>query len=163
MTEARRAPGRIEHKKMNHFRHAETPEAVGLGFRPNSGPDCKPLILVVDDEEFLRSLTRRLLEAEGYRILEAADCDSARTLWQKHKGDIALLLADIALGGANSGWQLAADFRRENAALKVVFNSGHCPDALPGNLAIEPCCWCVQKPCDAARLTQTVRLALEQS
>jgi CheY-like chemotaxis protein len=63
-------------------------------------------VLIVDDEEVMRQLTREILEEEGYTALEAASGDEALERARAHPGTIDLLLTDIVMpkhGRAGAG------------------------------------------------------------
>jgi PAS domain S-box-containing protein len=80
-------------------------------------------ILVVEDEEGLRVLVRRVLERDGYRVLEAVDGLDATARWLDAAGRIDLLLTDIVMPGRN-GADVARLFRESSPSLPVVFMSG---------------------------------------
>ena len=78
-------------------------------------------IVVADDEPALRLLCRINLEAEGYRVLEAADgAELERVLAE---ADVAVLLLDIALG-ADDGIEIARRLRAERPELPIAFFTG---------------------------------------
>ena len=56
-----------------------------------------PHILIVDDENTLRYFLKRTLEAEGYRVSEAADGQTALSLLERETFDVALVEADALL------------------------------------------------------------------
>jgi DNA-binding response OmpR family regulator len=69
-------------------------------------------ILVVDDDPAVRTLLRRCLESDGYRVTEAADSAGVRAALADSPPDLITL--DLALG-TESGLDLARDLRRDNA------------------------------------------------
>ncbi len=69
---------------------------------------AKQKILIVEDDEFLRSLTAKRLEKEGYDLAVAIDGDSAVTTAEKEKPDLILL--DLLLPGTN-GFQALEKMR----------------------------------------------------
>ncbi len=71
---------------------------------PRSGSET---VLVVDDEETVRTLIRELLEANGYRVLEASDGTEALRISEQHKDGIDLLIVDEVMPGM-SGHELTA-------------------------------------------------------
>ena len=54
-------------------------------------------ILLVEDEAAIRTSARRLLERQGYRVLEARDGADALATYRKHAGEIALVLSDVVM------------------------------------------------------------------
>jgi PAS domain S-box-containing protein len=81
-------------------------------------------ILLVEDEEALRTLTRDLLEASGYAVLEAELPEAAMEIAREHRGTIHLLLTDMVMPGL-SGRDLAARLAATRPNMKVVFMSGY--------------------------------------
>lgn len=74
-------------------------------------------ILIIDDEERLRSLISRVLELEGYKIYQAGDGKSGLKLLKTE--DIPLVLADVKLPDIN-GVELVARIRELNPATEVI-------------------------------------------
>ncbi len=81
-------------------------------------------ILLVEDEEALRALTRDLLEASGYAVLEAELPEAALEIAGEHGGAIHLMLTDMVMPGM-SGRDLAARLVAARPNTKVVFMSGY--------------------------------------
>jgi DNA-binding NtrC family response regulator len=94
-------------------------------------------VLLVDDEPAVRNLAAKFLSMKGYRVLAADDCDQARAVWKKHRGEIDLLLTDVVMTGSRDGHLLAAEFQKADSTLKVLFTSGYDfqPAAASGPLA----------------------------
>jgi two-component system, cell cycle sensor histidine kinase and response regulator CckA len=81
-------------------------------------------ILLVEDEDSVRRLTRRVLVGAGYAVLEARDGVEALEVWRTHRDAITSLVTDVMmprLGGA----ALAVRLRAERAELPVLFCSGY--------------------------------------
>jgi PAS domain S-box-containing protein len=81
-------------------------------------------ILVVDDEDAIRMLLTEVLEEAGYRVLEAADATSARSLIESD-APLDLLVTDIGLPGDIDGHALASIARTRRTELPVLFITGH--------------------------------------
>jgi PAS domain S-box-containing protein len=81
-------------------------------------------ILLVEDAEPLRELTRGLLAENGYTVLEAGHPEQAVEIARKHKGPIHLLLTDMVMPGMN-GRVLADKLLSIRPDLRVVFMSGY--------------------------------------
>jgi two-component system cell cycle sensor histidine kinase/response regulator CckA len=86
-------------------------------------------ILVVDDDAKVRSSIRRLLEKLGYRVLEAADADSALTLISTTDAPTDLVLTDIVLQGM-SGRELAVRLSIEHPTVRLLLMSGYSADTM---------------------------------
>ena len=74
-------------------------------------------ILIIDDEERLRSLVSRILELEGYKVYQASDGRSAINLLEKE--DIAVVLCDVRLPDIN-GIELLSSIKKINPATEVI-------------------------------------------
>jgi two-component system, cell cycle sensor histidine kinase and response regulator CckA len=81
-------------------------------------------ILLVEDEEALRELTRSLLADQGYNVLEAARPERAVEIAKQYKDTIHLLLTDMVMPGMN-GRVLADTLASVRPDMKVVFMSGY--------------------------------------
>ena len=81
-------------------------------------------VLLVEDEVFVRNVTREILQAAGYRVLSAGDSVAARRLYDEFGAEVDLLLTDMILPGEN-GAELAARLRRHNPELRVLFVTGY--------------------------------------
>jgi PAS domain S-box-containing protein len=86
-------------------------------------------ILVVEDEELLRSLVRRMLQRAGYTVLAAGDGESAEALLTAHPGELDLLLTDVVLPGKN-GREVADMVVGLRPGTPVIFMSGYTEDAI---------------------------------
>ena len=81
-------------------------------------------ILLVEDEEALRGLTRSLLEESGYAVLEAESAEAATEIALRQSGPIDLLLTDMVMPGMN-GRVLATNLAAIRSQMKVVYMSGY--------------------------------------
>jgi PAS domain S-box-containing protein len=81
-------------------------------------------VLVVEDQEAVRELTKTVLEAYGYRVFEATNGNEALAFVNQHPDEIHLLLTDVILPGMN-GKELSERLRRLRPNIKVLFTSGH--------------------------------------
>ena len=80
-------------------------------------------ILLVEDEDFVRSVTREVLELSGYRVLEARNATEGVDLFTKNMCDVDLVLTDVVMPGMN-GTELVRKLLALAPALQVVFMSG---------------------------------------
>jgi PAS domain S-box-containing protein len=93
-------------------------------------------ILLVEDEESLRTLTRTMLEQSGYTVLEAGGGLEAVEVARNRRGPIDLLLTDIVMPGIN-GREVARNLTMARPGLKVLFMSGYSGFASRGHDAQE--------------------------
>jgi len=110
---------------VRHRGEAETARA------PDSGQFQSPYrgtetILLVEDDDQVMILTRRILERFGYTVLPAVNATSALRLVASHDGPIHALLTDVVMPGA-SGPKLAASLAGLRPQTRVIYMSGH-PD-----------------------------------
>ena len=85
-------------------------------------------ILLVDDEDAVRHITRRFLESIGFNVLDAENGDAALARAREHEGDITMLLTDMVMPGMD-GRELAEKLAGVRRGLKTLFMSGYAPDA----------------------------------
>lgn len=95
----------------------------------NIAPNGVETILIVEDEESLRTVTREYLSNKGYQILVAEDFDSAIEASIDASRRIDLLVTDVVLPGS-SGPKLAERLSAARPEMKVLFVSGYTADAL---------------------------------
>jgi two-component system, cell cycle sensor histidine kinase and response regulator CckA len=96
---------------------------------PETLPCGTETVLVVEDEEPLRTLTRTCLESNHYYVLDAPDAAAALDLAKKHTGRIHLLLADVVMPGM-SGRELATRLIASRPEVKVLYMSGYTTDLI---------------------------------
>ena len=121
-------------------------------------------ILLVEDDEGVRMVTRRLLERYGYKIWEAGTAREARDLWLSHREEIALLLTDIIMPEGVTGRDLAEELRKDRPGLKVVFMSGYSEEIIGQDTDFfhRTRSYFLQKPCSPATLVRTLRQCLDE-
>ncbi len=119
-------------------------------------------ILVAEDEPAVRNLARRILEAQGYTVMSAADAEEALALSRAFQGSIHLLLTDVIMPGL-SGPQLAHRIIQERSATRVLYMSGYTDAAIVHHGVLEPGIWYLQKPFSPVGLAEKVREVLEEN
>lgn len=121
---------------------------------PLAGRHYVPAVLVVDDENEVRVVTRRILEEAGYIVWEATGGGEALRLLTERIVDV--VITDIRMPGMD-GWQLAAVLKTMTPPKPVLFVSGYAAHtgaiALPGPV--------LAKPFRPAQLIDEVRRLLE--
>ncbi len=117
-------------------------------------------ILLVEDEDSLRTLSRNLLELSGYTVIEARNGNEALAIAKSRTGSIHLLLTDIVMPGI-SGRELAKRLLVEMPQLKVVYMSGYAGQSIGENEIFGKNAHYLQKPFSRENLAQKVRDALE--
>ncbi|PWU03445.1 MAG: hybrid sensor histidine kinase/response regulator [Terriglobia bacterium] len=117
-------------------------------------------LLVVEDDEMVRSLVRETLEREGYKLIDAADPIEARRLAENYKGPIQLLITDVVMPKIN-GRELAEQILSRRPAMRVLYMSGYTDNAIVNNGLLEKEVAFLHKPFTPAALAHKVREVLE--
>ena len=118
-------------------------------------------VLVVEDEEAVRCLTRTILETAGYRVFDAPNPQQAEVLFEKDINVVNLLVTDIIMPGLN-GPQLFERLARQRPDLKVLYVSGYTDDTIVPQGQLDTGIEVLQKPFSADELNRMVREALNR-
>jgi CheY-like chemotaxis protein len=103
---------------------AKTEERAKSAVQPGTMPrGADELILVVDDEENIREITRATLEKFGYRVLTATDGTDAMAIYAQNRAEISLILTDIAMPYMD-GTALIRAARKIDPSSNIVAMSG---------------------------------------
>jgi PAS domain S-box-containing protein len=117
-------------------------------------------ILLVEDVAALRDIGRRVLERQGYTVLDASDSAEALAAAAAHDGPIHLLLTDVVLPGAG-GRQLADLLKASRPQIRVLFTSGYTDDAVVRGGVFDSGVAFLQKPFAPETLARKVREVLD--
>ena len=117
-------------------------------------------VLVVEDQETVRRLARRILEAYGYKVLEAGGGTEACAIASSHPGDIDLLLTDVVMPGMD-GRALSEQLRMLRPYLRVILMSGYAADVIAPRDAVASGLAYLQKPFNPEDLATKVREILD--
>jgi CheY-like chemotaxis protein len=135
----------------------ETPSAPAAPPTRESGGET---VLVVEDDDGLRTLTRLVLENAGYDVLDAPAAEEGLEIASTHAGRIDLLLTDGVMA-AMSGRELAKRFAGLHPDGVVVHMSGYERESLPLDETV-PATAFLAKPFTPDGLLATVREALDR-
>jgi len=118
-------------------------------------------ILVVEDNESLRSLVVEILGRLGYRVLEASAGPQAIEICNRSKEEINLLLTDLIIPGGINGVELAKKLVQKHPGMKVLYTSGYSPEIAGQELHLEEGLNFIAKPYYPNKLAQTIRTRME--
>jgi len=138
----------------------ESPEPAGLRAtraEPSRGSET---ILLVEDEESLRVMTRTLLVQSGYHVLDADSGAQALEIAHRHEETIHLLLTDVVLPGMR-GRELAERMVLFRPDLRVLLMSGYTDHAIAAQGVLDVGTFFLQKPFTRDALTREVRKVLD--
>ena len=117
-------------------------------------------ILLAEDDEILRPLTKGLLTKLGYTVLDAKSAEQALAVAGARQGPIHLLVADVVMPGA-SGRELARRLAQSRPETRVLYVSGYTDDAIVHHGMLDPGLKFLQKPFTPAALARKVREVLD--
>jgi two-component system cell cycle sensor histidine kinase/response regulator CckA len=129
-----------------------------------AAPEPKPsfrgteTVLLVEDQEEVRKVTRQFLQKNGYKVLEAANGVEAMQVAERYIGAIHLLLTDIVMPGMNGG-ELRTRLLPLRPNMRVLFMSGYTGDSMPGGATIDADTL-LQKPFTFDTLSRKLREAI---
>jgi PAS domain S-box-containing protein len=116
-------------------------------------------ILLVEDDEIMRHLTRQLLQEHGYTVVEADDGKGALEWLESNPAQIDLLLTDVVMRHM-SGPELAERLHTSHPALKVAYMSGYTGELMANREILKPGAILIEKPFTRAALLNTVHAML---
>jgi signal transduction histidine kinase/CheY-like chemotaxis protein len=117
-------------------------------------------VLLVEDDEPVRALSRAVLQRHGYRILEAENPRRALAVAATYDGEIDLVLTDVVMPDM-TGPEMITLFKTLRPEPRVLYVSGYATDALVGDGVLPARFDLVQKPVAARELLKAVRRALD--
>jgi CheY-like chemotaxis protein len=118
-------------------------------------------ILLVEDAESLRKLTRSFLESHGFRVLVAQNGEEAIQVEARHSGKIDLLLTDVVMPGMN-GRVLSERLLPKQPGMRVLYISGYTDSFIVGHGVLERGMVLLHKPFTEDALIGKVREVLDR-
>jgi PAS domain S-box-containing protein len=111
-------------------------------------------VLVVEDEEALREVTKRIFTRNGFQVLTAADGPQAFDVARRYDGEIHLLVTDVVMPHM-LGKEVADKIRALKPHIEVLYMSGYARPVLASQGRLDPGVALVEKPFSEADLLAT--------
>jgi len=118
-------------------------------------------VLIVDDEESVRSTARNTLQRRGYRTLEARDGREALEVYRQFSHEIALVLLDLTMPYMN-GEEVLNELKITTPSVRVLLSSGFNEVEAIRQFTGKGLAGFLQKPYTAAMLADTVKRVLSE-
>jgi PAS domain S-box-containing protein len=148
---------RIYLQRVNGTEELRSPET-----RPAARETGSGTILLVEDEDAVRSLVETILTSDGYKVLVANSPEQATGICRAFPGTIDVLLTDVVMPDM-SGPELAEKLLALRSGLRVVYMSGYAGEHLDEHGVNAEGASLLQKPFTAAALEEKIRQALNAS
>ena len=116
-------------------------------------------VLVVEDQQELRTLAAAILRRYGYEVLEAANASEALVHAERHTGRIHLMVTDLVMPGM-TGAELAVRLSPLRPDMKIIFMSGYAKNAIVDRGILDSDVPYLPKPFSPEALASKVREAL---
>jgi len=139
--------------------HDSAPRAEEPADAPSAGRG--ETVLIVEDEEAIREVTRRILTRNGYTVLTAESGAEGLALAAEHAGDIHLLLTDVVMPQM-LGKEVAERVVSLRPDIRVLFMSGYARPVLASKGTLDPGVTLLEKPFTEAGLLAKAREVLEE-
>lgn len=123
-------------------------------------PKGSETILLVEDDEGVRTMASMMLEELGYTVIQSSSGDAALELLSRHSGKVDLLLTDVVMPEMN-GRHLAERVTDMRPGIKVMFTSGYSDNVLADRGVLVPGIHFIQKPFTSSALGRKVREVLD--
>jgi DNA-binding response OmpR family regulator len=119
------------------------------------------LLLLVEDDDMVRSLTRQVLEKAGYQVLEARDGEDAMEVFMAHAAEVQLLVLDVVMPRMD-GRALYDNISELRPGVPVLFCSSYSADLLESEYMLQVGGSLLAKPYRAVELLRRVRAMLDR-
>jgi PAS domain S-box-containing protein len=117
-------------------------------------------VLIVEDDDALRNITKKMLQKYGYNILEAENGEKALNIGETHEGPIHLLLTDVVMP-VMSGSDLSEKLQSIRPETRVIYMSGYTDNAIVHHGILKQKINFIEKPFSPESLSKKVRQVLD--
>ena len=142
--------------------HAADAEPAGAPAPPPAVRGGAETVLLVEDEDLVRQLTREILRRNGYSVLEACDGVAALATLRDHTGPIDLLLTDVVMPRM-SGRELVEQARPLRPEMRILYVSGYSEEAIARQGQLTKGIELLSKPFTPGVLTTKIRELLDRT
>ncbi|HTK34969.1 MAG TPA: ATP-binding protein [Caulobacteraceae bacterium] len=139
----------------------ETAEADAEDDLPAPDGDADETILVLEDDDDVRTYSVDILRELGYRVIEAHDGPSALRLLERQTR-VDLLFTDVVLPGGMTGAQVVEQACKARPGLKVLFTTGYARNAIIHHGRLDKGVRLITKPFGSSELASKVRDVLDE-
>lgn len=133
-------------------------ETIREAAPPEGGTET---ILIAEDNEEVRELTKNVLEQYGYRVIEASNGEEAVNKYREHREHVQLVIMDVIMP-RKSGKEAVDEISRINPAVKVLFTSGYAAEALDVKSILQEKIDFISKPVAPNSLLTRIRGILDK-
>ena len=163
--------GRAENLPRHHPEQEVAPDAAAASSaakeptaetKPRTDLTGQGTILLVEDEEGLRSLNARGLRSRGYSVIEASNGIEAMEALEQKNGAVDLVVSDVVMPEMD-GPTLLKTMRGRNPDLKIIFVSGYAEDAFEKSLPENQQFAFLPKPFTLSQLVAAVKETMTPS
>ena len=154
-------PGKGTTFKIYLPRVDEPLEELKKEVRKKEFPGGSETIFVVEDNEEVRKLAKRILEKQGYKVLEASQGNEALQICEENKGPIHMIVTDVVMPGMD-GRELANCLKVHHPKMKVLYMSGYTDNAIVHHGVLKKGMNFIQKPFTIDGLASKVRKVLDK-
>jgi len=139
----------------------ETPEPLSKSKGKKSSQRGSETILLVEDDENVKKMTKKTLERLGYTVIIAKGGEDGLAEFNKQKESISILITDVVMPNM-SGKELADKITKIRPDIKVLFISGYTDNAIVHHGILEPGTYFMQKPFTPDQLAKKVRMIFDE-
>jgi CheY-like chemotaxis protein len=119
-------------------------------------------ILLVDDEEMIADIGKRMLEKLGYRVLLAESGTNALNVYENHRDSIDMIILDMIMPGLG-GSETFDRLKAMDPSIRVLLSSGYSLNGQASQIMKRGCNGFIQKPFNIEQISKTIREILDKT
>jgi PAS domain S-box-containing protein len=118
-----------------------------------------PLILIADDEKYIRDITGRMLAMSGYESCHAGNGHELMNIFLSRKNEISCIILDLTMPEMD-GYETLAEIRKTDSRVPIIITSGYGENEITGELAERKVSGFLQKPFSLEELISAIEQAM---